>query len=732
MAGVFIILFVAIFLVLTGRFLYIQATGEINDISLEEWATEKRTASYTLDAERGKILDKNGMTLAYDRPTYRIYGIIDEAYSENLDEPMHIVDSLETAEALAPLLDMEENEIVSQIEEGKESGLFQVEFGTSGKELSQQKKEEIEELDLPGINFQKESIRHYPNGEFLAHILGIARKSGDENVINGITGLESYMNDTLRGENGYISYERDKYNTKLLDPNEIIQQPSNGNDVYLTIDQKIQTLLEDVLSQVESEYNPERISAAVMDPQTGEILAMSNRPGFNPNNPDDVENWYNDIISTPFEPGSTMKMFTWAAAIEEGVYNGEEWFESGTYQVSDRITAIRDHNNGEGWGPITYDEGFARSSNVAAARLLWEKIDPDVYLDYLHAFDFDQKTEIDLPGEVAGSILYNWPIEKITTSFGQGTTLTPIQQMKAASAIANDGKMVKPYVISKITETNSNQVKSETEPEVVGEPISEETASEVMDLLETVVTSEKGTGSRYQLEDYTVAGKTGTAQIPNPEGPTPYLTGHDNYVFSFLGMAPKEDPRLMMYVSVKRPELDDYEAGSVPVSFIFRNVMENSLHYLNIEPDKEKVEQVNPIQIPAIVGKDAKEVEEKLTDQGIRVTLVGKGGKIVDASVEEGDELFPNDHVILVTDSPTMPNIIGWSIRDVSMLADLLQLNLETLGSGYITTQSIEPGNSLEEGDYLAVELEPPTNQDEVPLEEEEAKKDPELIEQEE
>jgi len=447
MAGVFIILFAAVFLVLTGRFIYIQATGEVNNISLEEWAEQKRTSSYSIRAERGKIYDKNGMTLAYDRPTYRVYAIIDEAYSENLEEPKHVVDPEKTAEALAPLLEVE----VSSLQESLQAGMnaepprFQVEFGNAGKELSQQKKEEIEALEIPGIHFEEQSMRYYPNGMFASHIIGFARdaavetEEGTKSEVQGVTGMEKEMNDLLSGKDGYISYQRDLYNTKLLDPNEIIHEPENGDDVYLTLDQKIQTLVDESLSTVDAEYNPERITAVVMSAKTGEVLAMSNRPSYNPNNPANVENWYNDVISTPFEPGSTVKMFTWAAAIQEGVYNGNEGFMSGTYNVNEKITPVRDVNQGKGWGIISYDEAFERSSNVGASKLVWEKIGTEKFLEYLHAFDFDAKTEIDLPGEVAGEILYNWPREKLSAAFGQGSTVTPIQMMKAATAIANDG-----------------------------------------------------------------------------------------------------------------------------------------------------------------------------------------------------------------------------------------------------------------------------------------------------
>lgn len=703
MTGILIILFVGVFLLISGRFLYIQATGAIDGVSLEELAEEKRTASYTLDAERGKIYDRNGMTLAYDRPTYRIQAIVSESHTQNEDEPMHVDNPEEVAKKLAPLLDADEGYLLEQLNEGINNDQFQVEFGNAGKEISQETKEEIEALGLSGINFVEEPIRYYPNGMFASQIIGFAQKN--DGVISGVTGIENEMNDLLSGDDGSISYERDQYNTKLLNPNEVVKEPEDGGDVYLTIDQKIQTLLEDTMTQMNNEYSPERMTAIVMDPKTGEVLAMSNRPSYNPNNLKDVENWYNDAISTPVEPGSTVKMFTWAAAIEEGVYNGDEWYKSGKYQISDRVSPVRDHNGGEGWGSITYDEGFARSSNVAASKLVWEKIGTETYLDYWNAFDFDEKTGIDLPGEEAGQLVYNYPRDKITTSFGQASTITPIQQMKAATAIANDGKMVKPYVISKTKNPNSNKTIDEKSTEVVSEPISKETSDQVMDLLGSVISSEHGTGKEYQLEDYSVAGKTGTAQISENGS---YLTGHGNYMYSFLGMAPKEDPQLMMFVSVKQPDIKATETGSVPLSFIFKNVMKNSLHYLDIEPDKEEAEQIESVQLPKMIDQETSQVKNQLTDSGLNVSVIGSGNTITKASASEGEELLPGDRIILVTDEPKMVDISGWSLRDVLELSDLMGLKLEPMGNGYVATQNIEEGTPIEKGDYLGVELKPP------------------------
>lgn len=715
-AGLLMLSFIGVFLILSGRFLYIQASGEVNNVSLEEWAKQKRTSSYSLHAERGKILDNNGMTLAYDQPTYRLYAVVDEAFSENQKNPQHVTDPEETAEQLAEVLDADTKDFLTNLEAGIKNDKTQVEFGKQGKGLSQQQKDEITNLKLPGINFTKEAMRYYPNGMFASRILGFAKETEVEDdegqvfrEINGVTGIEEEKNDFLKGKNGYISFERDKYNKKLLDPNEVIKKPEDGNDVYLTIDQKVQTLLEDVMTQVEDQYTPSRISAIVMNAKTGEIIAMGNRPSYNPNNPVDVENWYNDAISMPFEPGSTMKMFTWASAIEEGVYNGAETFKSGSYRINEQVQPVNDHNGGEGWGTISFDEGFIRSSNVAAARLLWEKMDSETYLDYLKAFDFDEKTNIDLPGEAEGKISYTYPRDKLSTTFGQGTTLTPIQQVKAASAIANNGKMLQPHVIKKIVDSNTGDIIKENQPKVVGEPISEETSLQVLDLMESVVTDKNGTGKMFALDNYSVAGKTGTSQIPGPDGG--YLQGMGNNIFSFLGMAPHDDPQLIMYVAVKQPDLemeDGYVEGSAPVSFMFKNVMENSLRYLNIEPDKEAKNETKEINVPEMDGKKVKTIKKELENQEINVTVVGSGDIITGSNVRKGEKLLANDRVILLTDKLTMPNVEGWSSRDILQLANLLELEINIEGNGFVVSQSIEENKPIKKGDQLTIKLKKP------------------------
>ncbi|MCY8132111.1 penicillin-binding protein 2B, partial [Bacillus spizizenii] len=275
-------------------------------------------------------------------------------------------------------------------------------------------------------------------------------------------------------------------------------------------------------------------------------------------------NYYNDLISYAYEPGSTMKIFTLAAAIQENVYNGNEKYKSGTYKVGGGI--VRDHNEGVGWGPTSYHDGVVRSSNVAFAKLANEKLGYTRLDEYLHKFNFYQKTGIDLPNEVSSKINFKYEFDKASTAYGQASAVTPIQQLQAATAIANDGKMMKPYVIDHIVDPDTKKTIYQNKPQSAGTPISADTAKKVRNILGDVVTSDIGTGQPYKIEGFDVAVKTGTAQIAGQNG---YLSGRDNYVFSVMGMAPKDDPQLLIYVAVQQPQLENDETGSNPVSEIF-------------------------------------------------------------------------------------------------------------------------------------------------------------------
>ena len=703
-------IFLICFVILTGRIIMIQTTKEVSGHDLKQMAEQRWTTKNVIEGHRGAILDREGSPLAQEIKSYTMFAVLDKGQNRFVKDPR------KTAEILSPYINMS----IENLERLLSNDRFQVELGAGAKNMSHEKMKAIKEYDLPGIEFREEPRRYYPKQTYASHVIGYTERDMEKSRM----GLELSLDEILRAEHGSVVYQRDRKGIRLPDPKETVEAPKNGQNVYLTLDSNIQTALEQVMTKVEEDYDPERLIAIVADPKTGQILAMSNRPSFNPNQYEDIQNFINFGVSSRFEPGSTMKIFTLAAAIEEGVYNGNEQFQSGTYRIGKRV--VSDHNQGRGWGQISYNEGMQRSSNVAFSKIANEKLGTDRVYDYLDKFGFTKVTGIDLPNEATSLIAAKNASNAISTAFGQATAVTPIQQVQAATAIANKGKMMKPYVIDRIVDPDTGKVVEKNEPTEAGQPISEATAKEVIDILESVVTSSAGTGTPYYIEGFDVIGKTGTAQVPNPDGPG-YLRGHGKNIFSFLGMAPKDDPRVIVYVAVDRPKLKETEAGSAPVSQIFNTVMKHSLQYLNINPgyrDKVESEEIG-LELKAYKGKAVETVKSELASEGLQVIVLGDGNKVEGQQPVAGRYVIENEKVVLVTNSEiyTMPNIEGWSFRDVMKLSKALDLNMNIFGTGFVTSQSISAGSPVRPEEHITVELELPNYEsysDEADLEEEE------------
>ncbi|MGL4819530.1 MAG: penicillin-binding transpeptidase domain-containing protein, partial [Bacilli bacterium] len=395
--------------------------------------------------------------------------------------------------------------------------------------------------------------------------------------------------------------------------------------------------------------------------------------------------------------------FTLAAAINENKWFPDRTFKSGSYREGGSV--IRDHNY-YGWGDITYREGIERSSNVAVAKLAKEIMGFDTFYEYLRAFRLDQPTNIELPGERVGKLLERYEIEKITTSFGQGSTVTAMGLVQAATAIANNGVMLKPYLVDRIVAPDG--VVTQMKPEQVGTPITAETAKEVRRVLEGSVTEKHGTATNFQIPGYRVTGKTGTAQIPNPNGKG-YMYGHGNYIYSFLGMAPADDPELLVYVAVERPKLKPTQFGAQPVSEIFNTVVQNSLQYLGV-PRDDSANKGKPTvatkRMPDVVMRTTEDAKRLLEPLSKRITVIGNGRTVVAQSPENSSELLPNEHMILYTGGTAkMPNMLGWPLGDVMTFAGMVDMNVQTIGTGIVTEQSIPTGRTVVKGNTVVVNL---------------------------
>lgn len=690
-AALLSMMFLLLFFVLIARFAYIGTVKNVQGKDLDALAKQKWVAKMELQAERGTIFGSKGEPFAKNVPAYTVTAVLTDKYqSEHVENPK------KTAAQLAPILNMEEDRLLQLLT--KDSDF--VELGPGGRRISYEKKEKIEALDLPGIDFITESKRFYPNGMFASYVLGFAARDQEADRLFGEIGIEKSMDDALQGHDGAAQYLSTTGGVRLPGTEEERKEPQDGHDVYLTIDSRIQMFLEQAMSKAYEEYHPERMMAVVADPKTGKILAMSNRPSFDPNTRD-IDDYTNNIISDRFEPGSVMKIFTLAAAVDAGVYNGDEQLKSGTYQFPGG--RISDWNN-NGWGTITFDEGVERSSNVAFAKLAREKLGFDRFYDYLLAFDFKEKTGIGLPNEETSVINYDVPYDKVATSFGQATAITTIQLVKASTAIANDGKMMKPYIIEKVVNPNNGDVVLNNEPEVAGTPMSAEASRKVRDLLRTVVAGDHGTGQEFAIEGYDVAGKTGTAQITGNDGT--YINGE--YIHSFWGVAPADDPELAVYVAVDRPEVEYSYQGSEPVADVFTTTMKNSLQYLNIGPnqDDKHSDTNHSVTLDHYEGKAVKDVKKHLKNEGLKTTVLGSGTTVTAQAPYPETTVLSGERILLRTGGKVkMPDMSGWSLADVMKLADLLGLKPETEGSGYVVSQNIAPGHQVKSGETLTVKL---------------------------
>lgn len=698
------IFFGGLFLLLYWRFASIQATGMVKGHELEEEALSRYETGYVLSADRGKILDRNENVIAEDTLSYRLVAVIKESATENKKNPRHVVDKAETAKLLAQYIPMDEEKIYERLNPSKD--LYQVEFGLAGRGISHEVKKKIEELNLPGILLYSDKKRYYPNGSFASHLIGFALRETDDDgnsSVVGKMGLEYIYDKQLTGTDGKLTYQRDARNYLLPSSDKVIQEAQDGNDIYLTIDKTIQNFLEEAMTRVNDQYKPQSMIAVVANPKTGEILAMSQRPTFNPDTREGLDgNWLNDVVENTIEPGSTFKTFTVAAAIDSGNWHPNAEYQSGQYKVYENT--VRDHNT-HGWGKISYLEGIQRSSNTAMTNLLdimgWE-----TYESYLKDFGFGQKTGIDLPNEASGIINSRYPLEKYTTTFGQGSTVTPIQLIQGVTAVANDGKMMQPYVIDKIVNPNTGEIVVDSKPTIKGEPISAETAQKTREVLASTIYGEAGNAKRFQIEGYKVAGKTGTAQMPKANG-IGYDWGKNEFLYSFLGMAPVEDPQLAVFIAVAKPKLGATEIGSDPVSQVFNSVVLNSLKYMNINPSD--VAEVETTKIDDYVGKQTDTVMTQLEAEGLVPVIIGQDGEITEQFPAADASLTSGSIVFLKTDGEiTLPSFSDWSLRNLLVYKSLSKLPIEIVGEGYVESQSVSQGTPITDDSPIVVKLKTP------------------------
>lgn len=689
-----------LFVVLIGKIYYVQV------VQAEFWlakAKETWSASETLPAVRGTITDRDGNVLAMDVAGYTV------AVSPEVLNRLGIVD--EVVNKLHELLGKPKDELYAIATKRNAEGKFyrQREVRNEGWKIDKELADRIaayrEELrnrigeQEVGIYLLEEQKRFYPRNSLAAHLVGYVNKAGE-----AMNGIELSLDELLRGKDGRIKYERDGNRVQLQNGHVEIDPVVHGKNVQLTIDADIQYYIEKAIKETYDRYEPKSITAIAADPKTMKILGMASLPSYNPNAYWETEPGadFDYAIKGLYEPGSTFKIVTLAAAVEEGVFDPDETYMSGSITVAGR--PIRDHNRG-GWGEITMLDGLKKSSNVAFVKLGYEKMDSATLKKYIDAFGFGQPTGIPLKGEVSGMVAPRYATEWATLTFGQGRVqVTPIQQVAAVAAIANGGMLMQPQLVESIEDPNDGTVQR-IEPKAVRRVISEETARKVGEYLEQVVID--GTGKNAYIEGYRIAGKTGTAQkVVNGE----YAEG--KYIVSFIGYAPVDDPQIVVYVVVDEPN-DPYAGGGSVAAPVFKEIMLQSLRHLGIGPSNAvkaasggRNESV--VTVPDVTELAVSQARLELVSRSLNLEVVGEGSTVLQQIPKPGANMPPTQRIYLITEERSklkVPDLTGLPLRDALEICSLLELRCFVEGEGFVVSQSL----SEEAGARtLSLVLEPP------------------------
>lgn len=688
-AKVFTLIFFLFLFILVLRLGYLCLTGKVDGIDLKEFSNKRNTKKETLYALRGNIYDINGDVLAQTINSYTIIAYLDPSRSEGYSKPQHVVDKELTAEKLSTVLDMSKEKILERLNKKA----YQVEFGSAGKGLTELQKEAIENLGLSGIDFITTHKRYYPNNDFLSYVVGYTTQDENGNM-NGEMGIEKSYNKEMTGTNGFVEYQKDLNGYKFPNSNEIRKEKVDGNDVYLTIDSNVQMSLETVVDKAQNDSSADWIIAVVADAKTGKILGSATSPSFNPNTKD-ISNYLNPLVSYTYEPGSVMKTYSYMATFE----NNPNWdpygtnCETGPYTIGEDI--VSDWNK-TGWGTIAYSKGYTLSSNTCVANMIKNYLSKQKLMDYYNKLGFGSLTGIDLPNEYKGKVKFKYDVEVVNAGFGQGITTTPIQQVRALTSIANNGVILNPYIVEKTVNSTTKEVTYKAEVKEGERVATQETVDKIKNLMYLVVNSEASetTGSKYLMEGYDLIGKTGTAQIANPKTGK-YYEGKYDYITSFAGMYPKDNPEVIIYVAMQR----SYNSNVLPETV--KTIVKDTAKYLGIFDEAPELnKEVTKYKIDNYKNKSVESVKQSLDEKGAKYVIFGNGSKVIDqypnkntiVNTKEKIFIFTNDNLI------TMPDLTNYSFKEADVVLTKLGIKHNIDGDGYVGYQSISAGTIITEG----------------------------------
>ena len=676
-------------------------------------AEEQWTSEVSIDARRGRILDRNGVELAVSANVYRVDFDLNSVrqYLKN-----NSLTNADIAGKIADAVAMEESKVMEKLETKLASGA-NAGSATLIRRIEKEAADKVNNLNIDGVIVSPDTKRYYPKGEFLAHVLGSTNVDGQ-----GLTGVELQYNEHLSGVPGVRISEIERNEENLSYTISNFTEPIDGKDVTLTIDSKIQAIAEKVAEKGLVDNQAKRVSIMVMNPNNGEILAMVNKPDFDPNNPFDgfedfsgetdgeklQKMWRNSLVNDTFEPGSIFKVVTMVTALEEGIASESDTFEcGGSLQVGSHTIKCWKTS---GHGSQILPQILQNSCNVGFMKL-GEKIGKETLNEYIKKLGFGKTTGIDLPGEASGIVKKTENITEsdlATISFGQTNTVTAIQYMQAFNALANGGSLIQPHIMKEVSHYNSDDTKviDETyEPVIFKDVLSDKSTATLRDYLERTV-NEGGSNKSY-IEGYHIGGKTGTAQKVNS------VTGgyeSGKYISSMAAMAPVDSPEITAFVSIDEPSNGAYYAGVVTAP-LMKILLTDIFNYMDSEFSEDYNAVVREVLIPEIRGKSIEEAKKILKDVNLEYNIEGSGEIVTNTqpypgyTVKEGSKIPIYTGDAVDNNKVSMPDLTGLSVTSAKDVLDDLGIKYSLEGDGFVIDQSIPAGEVITTGSNVRLTL---------------------------
>lgn len=728
------LLSILVFFIFLINFAVIIGTDSKFGKNLSELSHQVHQKTEIVPAKRGTIYDRNGAVIAEDATTYNVYAIIDKTYKSAKGEVLYVEESQynQVADVFNRYLGMEKDYVVQQLSQKK---LNQVSFGAAGNDISYSNmdaiRSELEAANIKGVDFTTSPNRSYKNGTFASQFIGQAQliedKEGNK-TLQGTTGIEKSLDRILGGQDGVVTYEKDRNGNIVPGSDKVAVKTEDGKDVYTTLSAELQTYLETRMDVFQEKVKGKYVSATLISAKTGEILATTQRPTYNADTKEglDIKNlrtWNTILYQDQYEPGSTMKVMTLAAAIDHGTFPAyNEVYFNNELQVKDAIIKDWEINMGLSEGRyMNIAQGFAYSSNIGMTKLE-QKMGNNVWMNYLTLFKFGLPTRFGMGDESFGGLPGDNYVTQAMSSFGQGISVTQTQMLRAFSAIANDGEMLEPKFISAIYD-GKHETARKSQREIVGNPVSASAAQQTRNYMITVGTDPQfGTlyssdGPIIQVAGQNVAVKSGTAQIATANG---YLEGENDNINSIVVMTPAEDPDFIMYVTVQQPEV-----SFSPKSWqeLVNPVLEDAVALkdeLNLVTETKALDGVTKEDTYKMPSAESLSKElnlkqtispggfaDELRRNLIQPVVLGTGKNIKKMSVSAGTKLKANEQVLLLTDDlDSVPDMYGWTKENVDKFAEWTGIEITYKGEGSrVSKQNVKVETALKKTKKITITL---------------------------